>query len=314
MKKFLFNIFRISIGIAILSALLYKIGFQDIYETLLKTSITTIGFILILYPVIFIIDTLNYYLILSSLEIKISFLRLLRHILLSSSFGLLTPARVGEFSLIYFFKKDDISLGVGTMALFIIKGITISILVLMASCGFIFFFDFSVAMRLIFILFIGILLIFYSVYSQKIRYIVKKYILRKYADRFKGFSSTLSIYLKEKKRFLFANFLLVFLRWFIAALIVYTLLVSFGSQTLYINVLLIHCIATIISLIPITISGLGIRETSAVYLFKGIGVNSISVASAYIILLAVNYLIAVLVLVFCPDRSRKLKEGTGDSE
>jgi len=53
---------------------------------------------------------------------------------------------------------------------------------------------------------------------------------------------------------------------------------------------------TIISLIPITINGIGLRETAAVYLYSLLGAKPEVVISAYLVMTVITYVFAIIIL------------------
>jgi len=58
----------------------------------------------------------------------------------------------------------------------------------------------------------------------------------------------------------------------------------------------IDAVATMLALIPVTVSGLGFAESAAVLLYSNMGVDAGAAAGVYLILNAFNYLLAVLLL------------------
>ena len=159
------------------------------------------------------------------------------------------------------------------------------------------FFSYGQALRLIMIMIIGLVIMVYSILSERGRSFIRKHILRGFSKYFEGFSKTLFFYLKKQKKVLLLNFLLTLLKWVILALVISFLFVSFNSPMPFIYVLLISVITTIISLVPISISGLGVREASAVYLFSKVGATIVITASVQLINLVIVYSISITTLI-----------------
>ena len=127
---------------------------------------------------------------------------------------------------------------------------------------------------------------------------VKRFILRKYSDVFAGFSKTFFYYLKEKTNVVILNFFLSIIRWTFGAMSVYIMFLSLNYEPKFFYVWIIKPLTIIVSLIPITIAGLGVREGSAIFLFGIINIPPNITASVYFTFTAINYLLAGILIVY----------------
>jgi len=154
--------------------------------------------------------------------------------------------------------------------------------------------------RIVILAFLGIIipLVIFVTLSNLGREIIKRYILRKYALHFTGFSKTLFYLIKEKPYILLLNFFLALSRWCVGALSVYIIFLAFNHNPGFFYVWLILPLTIIISLVPITIAGLGIKEGTAVLLFNTINVPPSVSASVYFTFTAINYIIAGFVCIY----------------
>ena len=290
MRQKILTTIKLLLGFFILFILFYKIGFGKIITTLENIDVFLLFISLIIYLIFFLVGSLNLKILLDGINRKINFLRLTKYYFLSWSIGLLAPGKVGDFSLIYFLKKEDIPIGEGTVIAIIDKIVTIIVLAIITILGFLIFpFFTGVDALKIAILFVGSLLIIALFMTTPGRNFIKKYILRKFATKFTGFSKTFFYFLKKKKAVLSLNFLLTILRVIVTSLIYFVLFISLGQNINLFYVILINSIGTIIALIPITISGLGIREVTAVFLYSQVGINSEITATVYLTLAIFNY-------------------------
>jgi len=73
---------------------------------------------------------------------------------------------------------------------------------------------------------------------------------------------------------------------------------AFGASVNYVPVMIIISTITIISLIPISIGGLGIRESGAVLLFLGYGVEASLSASVLLFYAVMRYILAFIFIVY----------------
>lgn len=82
---------------------------------------------------------------------------------------------------------------------------------------------------------------------------------------------------------------------------------AFGHAVNILYVIMITALLQMITLIPITISGLGVREVSAVALFSKIGVNPAATVNVYLIAISVAYILSALFLfMFLKDDMVKI--------
>lgn len=295
---------RILISLLILTLLFYKIGFTRIQEALSNFDLVYSPFILIAYFLSFLFGAINVKLLTNCIN-PIKFWKIFSYYTQSWCYGLWSVGRIGEFSMIYFLKDENISVGQATAISIIDRGTTFIVVSIIAVFGFFLFFSFEAALRLLAILLLMIILALFFIFTKRGRSIIKKYFLRKYADKFTGFSKTLFFYLRRKKAALFVNFLLTNLKWITTAYINYFFFMAFGISISIVYIIIITAISAIISLIPLSISGLGFRESAGVYLFSLKGVPVGVSGSLFIILGAFNYLFSGIFILHHINRKSR---------
>ncbi len=296
------NIIKLIFGLLLLFFVLYKVGLKEIYETILKINLPfIIPFVFVFYILFFILGAINLKVLLDPIK-KISFKKLLVYYILSWSFGLFVPAKIGEFSLIFLLKKERIPIGETTAISVIDKTITLITFVIFSVIGFSIFFNMINSLKFALILLVILFLAIFSVLSNRTRSIMKK-IIGKYHIHFRGFSKTLFGYLKKNKGVLAINFLLTLIKWcIINAGLVFVYFLAFNKLVNPVYIILITAIILTIGLIPITINGIGITTPTAIFLYNKLGVISSVVASVYLIDLIVKYIIGFLTLAFLFDK------------
>lgn len=285
------NFIRLFVAILLLIILLRWIGIEKIVTTLKTMDLRFIPVIILIFVVNLIIGTANIFVLLTPIKKGLSFAKLLRYYLIAWSVGLFIPGKVGEFMLIYFFKKDGISLGEGSVVYILDKIITLAVLGPLAVIGaFIFLPEYVLLITSLFAG-LGILLIFF-VFMSSGRNLLKKYIFRKLADKFGGFSDTLKMYFKKEKKILALNLGITLIKVLGLAYIVYITFLSFGINPGFVNVTLATAFKMIVAFIPITMAGLGIREVTEVLLYKQIMVPEAITINVSLIMLALIYIAA----------------------
>jgi uncharacterized protein (TIRG00374 family) len=285
------KVLRIILGISIIIFLLYKIDISKVLSVLSNTSFIYLGAVIALsYSTIW-IGAYNLYLLLRPLTRNIPFSRVLRYSSISWGAGLFVPGKLGEFSIIYFLQKEKVPLGYGTLMAIFNKLITIIALTAISIVGVYVYLPLDTARNLTIIMISGIIIL---IISETSREFIKKYILRNHAPLFKGFSKFLRYFLTKRKRLLVLTTIITLFKWIIMALMPYLLFHSFGYDAEFVHVLLITAVTAIISLIPLSISGLGVKEATAVFLFNQIGTPSEITISVFLILLAVQYVMGTI--------------------
>jgi len=288
-KKRIFLVLRIIFGFGVLILLFFKVGFSDIITTFSNLNLSVLAVILLLYPFSFIISTINLKLLSRLPNRKVSFKILLKYMVLSWSYSLFLPGKVGEFSLIYFMKQSGYKIGEASALTLMDKLISILMLLILSSYGLIIFFGMTLA--LIILSSILVLLIFgmallLSTFGRRIG----KKILRKYATIFKGFSVTLFFYFRKAKLMLLLNFLFTFLKWMLISSLFFLIFRSYDFNVSAFVVISVTAATVIVALIPISLSGLGIKESFAVFAYSHIGADPAIILTTYLLFTILTYL------------------------
>src|SRR3989344_8669187 len=227
---------------------------------------------------------------------KISLWKLFITSNLAWKIGLFLPGRLGEFSLIYFLKKHDVTIGEGTAITLLDKISTFIVLSIISVLAIVTYFDFNTALKFGTILLIILVLSIVMLSSSRIRDFIKKHFLKSYSKLFTGFNESLKMILHQKVLFC-TNLLITTIKWFFSFLLIKIIFTSLGVQVSIIDVSFITSLAMLISLIPISIGGLGVRESIAVYLFNNLSVKPEVTLSVYLINTLLNYLFGFLLLL-----------------
>ena len=246
MKKIYLNFFRFLLGIFLLVILFNKIGFGDIFRNLLRTNIYQF-LIIFLVPILSIIlGTVNIDVLLRFLKFRIKFSNLLRIYSLSWAFGLFFPGRLGELSIIPLLKNKGLDYGKGATVSLIDKGITFVVLAVFTIFAIFIYLPKNQAINILIILSILTISLTVLFVTKRGRNLIKKLTPRSITEKFYGFSTTLSLFIREGKIYLFINLVLTIIKQVILALIVYLTFLAFGINFSFIGTLLVISTVTII--------------------------------------------------------------------
>jgi len=289
------------IGIIIFYLVLSKIDLGRTIETLktMQHPFFYMPLSLFLVVLVYVIGALCIYIILLPLK-RVSLFRLFKYTSISWAVGLIIPA-ADILSLSYLLKKDGINWGPSLVISFIDKSITIIVLGVFSLLAFMKFMSIYQTLYLFFILISGLILIA-AVMSSTGRRAIRKFILRKYSNKFAGFSRLLKWYLLNRKDLLALNALFTVIKLLITAEITQLIFLSLGARVPLSYILVITSAMLIIKIVPTPVNFFGLREavhlTMAVFFYNQIGIESSITLGTYIIVFLLNYIYALAVLAF----------------
>jgi len=289
---------KLIITIFLVFFLIFKIGLDSIYNAFLQLNIFYLLLIVPIFFIVFILGAINIAILLIPLKHNLKFSNIFKYYSLSWAAGLLTPARLGEFSIIYHFNKHKMSLGSSTAAILLDKITTTLLYILIGLIGIVlFFYNENMKIFLIFLIlyllvFIAAILVFIS---EKGRNLVKN-IFRNRFKKFTGFSKTMLLYFKKRIDLVIYNVIITIIKTLFMVLTVYWLFLGFGTHISFWLVFCITVLGSIVSFLPISISGLGVRESLVIVLYANVGVPASIVFSNYLITNTMNYVFALLLI------------------
>jgi glycosyltransferase 2 family protein len=290
------NVIKLTLGVLVIGLILYKVGFEKITSTITRMNISYIPLFIILFTIGLYMGAWNMKILLDAMGAKLKMNDVWRAYLLSWAFGMVVPGKVGEFSFIYLV-KDKMKVGEATAVAVIDKMITALSLCMLAFIGFFIFFPFKTAVLLTIGVSSASIIGLIFLLTQFGRKIMKKILGRKH-EIFSGFSKTMKYLIFEEKKAVIVNIVVTFLKWGVTAVLTWSVFKSFGANVNPLVIISVSATAMLISLIPITMSGLGIKEGASVFLYGLAGVGGAVTISVQLILLVLNYVGAAIVFFF----------------
>lgn len=236
----------------------------------------------------------------------IGFIEFMKYFLIGISLGLVLPGRAGDLSIIYLVKKKGFEYGESTALTLIDKITTLIVFGAIAAIGLFTIFnsnELELGLTMVAIIALGGIVAFSSIGRAVLRKLFGKY-----AALFKGFNKTFRNLLQKGKKKILINLAITAIRPVITGLLFMLLFYSIGIKVSLWHAIVINAIAFIASLLPLTPSGIGIREGTGIFLFSQIGVPLEASASVYAIALTMNILTGVFGVM--PYLSETKKEVT----
>ena len=220
--------------------------------------------------------------------------------------GLLTPGRIGDFIKVLYLKNDGNSAGKSFVSVFIDRLADLLFLTIFGYAGMFFFIHlFKKQVYLLSLIFIILLSIVIFAVTKKeffkrlLRRLFWFFIPSKYKEKikinFNDFYSDLKIL--NRKR-IFKVSLITVLVWIIYFIQVFFLAKSLGIDISFAYLAICSCIAGLVTLIPISISGIGTRDITLIILFSFFGISRESAVAVSMLILSMSVVMALIGL-FC---------------
>ncbi|MBU0628861.1 MAG: flippase-like domain-containing protein [Nanoarchaeota archaeon] len=296
--RWLKNIIKITISLLLISVLIYYSNPLKVYNTVKDMNICWVLVSLILLISTIVIFTMRIRVLVSALDKKVTFNKMLNYTTLAWAFGLFSPAKIGELYMVKPLKDEGLKIGEST-AIFIIDKFTAILTHFIFSFIGLFYFAVFVQNIFIIILLSGIIIALgFVVLSKRGIGLIKKFFFKSITQKFEGFSKTFSYLKKEKKIYLMYNLILNILSLVLRSLVVFVLFISIGKYASIPLIAAITAITTLAALVPISLSGLGIRESFSVFLFGVRGYDVSTVTGIYLISSLIMYALAALLMPF----------------
>lgn len=299
MLKSKLNIFlKVLVGISILFLLVYKVGINEIYENISKINPV---YIPLIFFVIFLTNLVSTYKIMfffRPLKIRMSLKKVCHYYFLSTCFGKFIPGKFGELFLIYFLKKEGVSIGVGSAIVVLDKIIGLLINLVITIGGVFMFFTVFDSIKIISFLTASVFVILFFLFSEFGRSIIKRIMLKRWESKFVGFSNTLFLLIKQNRILVIKNIFMSMAKWTINALSLFILFYALNQNVSLLMIVIINSMMVMIKFLPISINGLGIKESFGVFSFGYIGVPLGVTSGVLFALLIINYILSALYLMF----------------
>lgn len=277
------------IGIAIFCYLLLKVGIMNIVDSLKGIKISYVLIAVIFVPLLVMMQALKWYVIIKKQKIKMTYAEAIRIQFISLFYGFVTPARLGTLIKVAYLQKKTKNFGKSTSSVVIERVFDLIVVLILAAFGSLIlirtitkemFFNTAIWMfGLLLLVVLGFLFLISKNTGRKTFKFLYERLLpsnfkKKTRKDFNGFYNSM-----PKKRFLVWPFLLTIATWFVIYTPNFLIAKSLGVNIGYLTFIFLVSIATMIAQLPITISGLGVREAALVTMFGLFGIPAPKVMS-----------------------------------
>ncbi len=296
MKKTLTYLIKIAITLALTGYIASIVSFGELASKMSRLDLFYILALVFLFFIFLLLGALNYYLIVVSLK-KIPFPRILSLFSVSLSVGMFTPAYIGELSsTAYLLKKEGIPVSRGLSVTSVDKLVTVGVNGLLSLVGAWFFLPRFKGF--LFVLFPVLLAVpFVCIYYRPLRKLVKHHVADRLFPTARDYLEAVVSFFLNYPGLLLLNIFCTLVRAFVGAYMIWIALMALGVHKEIFEVMFVNFTARIAGYLPVTISGLGLLEGSAMALFRGIGVAPETTLLAYLFDRGICTLFGLLVIL-----------------
>lgn len=264
LKKELFkkHILLRSIILIIITGLIFyflfsKISFKNVVQIIISSNIYYLLLsILLLLAVLFTV-VLRWYCLINTISPRFSFKDALISFMISTPLNSLLPSKMGDFFRVYYFKSESLSKIIGTIFTERIFDLFVLIIALFLSSLFLG----TKIFTFLSLILLSLLIIFILAMNGLRK--IKMFNINKLANKF--LHSLKWVFKNPKKGFFL--FFLTILIWLLSFIQIYFLFLSLSLIINFWYFIAAMVIVIFISMIPITIAGMGTRESAILFFF-----------------------------------------------
>ena len=290
---------RAGLAVGTIAFLFWRLGFRSVIEVLERTQAVWLVVIALFVLAGVVLSTLNVLVLLRAFKRNPRFGRVTHRVLESWLLSFVLPSKTGELSLMYLLSREDVPLGESTATVFLDKAITglVAAGFTILGMGILLSRDELLAAALVIlaggIFGLGLFL------NNKGRLLIRKLLPKVLTSPFRGFGQSMNLLISRHAHLIGANVVLTVVKHLVTSGMFLIAFLAVGQNVMFLDIVIISAISFIVSLIPITIGGFGLREGSAIILYSRVGVpGEVTLAAHLLIIVAMYAVILALLGIF----------------
>lgn len=294
-----------SIGLILFAIILSRLDLTEVITLLSNINPLYLVPALLLFIPLVIIKARRWQLLMRAQEIEYSLKDSTIMYAAAMYIGAMTPGRVGDFIKVSYLKEDDYPFGKSFATVLLDRLFDLVSLLLLGYAGMLLFITlFERAIIILSSILAGtLLLVIFFIYKKELskgilKYITSHLIPEKYRESAKtGFSDFGNALKTLNTRQLGRATFITFLGWIIYFLTMYLLALSIDIHIPFLYLATCVSIAAVITLIPVSIAGIGTRDATLIILFSYLGLSketAIAFSMMILLMYAVNGFIGLV--------------------
>ena len=269
-----------SIGLILFIFILYKLNLTEIIALLSSINPFYFALALLLFIPLLVIKAMRWQLIMKAQNIDYSLKESTIMYVAAMYISALTPGRIGDFIKIFYLKGDGYPFGKSFATVLLDRLFDLVSLLLLGYVGMLLFISlFGRVVNILSCIFVGMLLIIFIIYNKDfstgiLEYISSHFIPEKYRENAKvGFSDLYNGIKTLNTNQLTLVIFMTFLGWLIYFVTMYLLALAIDINIPFLYLATCVSISAVITLIPISLSGIGTRDATLIILFSYLGLS-----------------------------------------
>ncbi len=258
------TILKIIVSAALLLFLLFKVNLKEVANLFLTISLPVLAILFLLTFIIFLIKAIKWGILLKSININIKLIEIYKLTLIGVFYGMITPAKIGDFLKchhIEYSKSEVIS------TILWDRIIDIAVLILLSNLSVFLFFRDRPIIYIMLILTVVFTVVFLLITNQKIIALFAN-LLKIPEGAQKNFIDKMTEIRGNKKTIL--NVFAWTIWFYIVVMVISICILRSFDPRMDISIVFFVPVIILVANVPITISGLGLREYAAVLCFTAV--------------------------------------------
>jgi len=284
---------RALLSVVLVTGLVIWVGPGTLVEAVADAHIGWLFAALALTTINIVAGALNIFILSKVLAPELRLGNVMRAYLTSWAYGTMTPGRFGDFVLSPLLAKTGVGHGLGLAVVTVDKLVSFAVMAAIVCVGLVAYAEAGQAFIAGFFAVLIIVVVILVIRFPALRMLVRRWILRGQESKFEGFSKQVLSFAREHRGALAINVVWTVIRSLLQACMVGTGLLAFGVSVDIMTILFVNTLAALSAIVPITISGIGLRQGAAVALFEYFAdVSPAPVLSAYLLFQVLQYVYA----------------------
>ncbi|MBF0497065.1 MAG: flippase-like domain-containing protein [Deltaproteobacteria bacterium] len=300
--------FRLTFTALLLWYIYRQINVNLLIDTLWKVNYAYLPWVVLIILAYWAFNVISLYFLLLPIG-RVNFAEFFKHQLESIILGSVTPMQLGEAAIFVYLKRINFPLQ-KTLSAFFFNKVLHYLMMLLSGFLFLYYVRFNYSSLLLWSL-LALILMVPIVVGTRLRTIIRDLVVKRYLFRYYAFFELTSDYITKHRGCLLLNALFSFLKIIDCGLEIWLILLIFNVHGDFLLFLSVYNLCRILSLVPISISGLGVLEGGAALALSRLGYEYSAVILAMFFLRAVALLMSTFFLSFCLLQRRMATNETG---
>jgi len=264
---------RAGVSLALLGALVWWIGPAELATVVREMRWGWFFLAVVIDALSVLVGALNLYVLTVALRPAAAPTRVLVAYLRAWAVGMVAPGKLGDLSYAHFLSVEEhraetpATLAPGLAVAVVDKIVTFAVTATIAVAGLAVYASTSDAALGAAFAALALVAALAALSSARVRALVRERLMGRYARRFEGFSADVRTLLRDSPGLLTANLVITIGRTLVQGTSMLLYFSAVGQTVSLLDVVIVQAVTVIVSLVPVTFAGLGVRQGASVVLY-----------------------------------------------